>query len=75
MLWPLILRALGPLLRLLGLGALYAKGRSDARTGAALEAAEGYRDTRERIDHATLGDSPSPDALREFLRTRPADKR
>lgn len=55
--------------------AAYTRGRKDARDKGALAAAEAYRNTRERIDHAALGDNPSPDALRERLRTRPADQR
>lgn len=42
--------------------------RRDVRREAALEAAEQYRETRERIDHA---DSPSdPDLARDWLRKR-----
>lgn len=44
--------------------------KRDARRGAALDAAKEYRETRERIDHATDNLPSEPIDLREWLRKR-----
>lgn len=54
---------------LLALVGVYAAGRRDASQRAAQDAAEAYRETRERIDE--INDDPVlPDDAREWLRQR-----
>jgi hypothetical protein len=51
--------------------AIFGLAKRDARRGAALDAAQDYKTTRERIDHANDGiDSNDSDKLREWLRRR-----
>lgn len=52
------------------LWATWAAGKRDARQKAALDAAKAYRETRERIDHATDDIPLDADLLREWLRQR-----
>jgi predicted membrane metal-binding protein len=75
MIWALIP---GPVKRFMawliaGLAVLWAAwglGRRDARQKAALWSEKSYRETRERIDHATDDIPLEPDLLREWLRQR-----
>lgn len=57
-----------PLAAILAFGWLRADARRDARLRAQRDALAGYRDTRERIDHADV--APDADAAREWLRRR-----
>lgn len=50
--------------------ATWAAGKRDARQKDALEAEKAYRETRERIDHATDDIPLDPDGLRSWLRKR-----
>ena len=63
-----------PIAALLGIGAVYIKGRTDARQTAKLRAQKTYINRRKRLDNT---DDALPDdagVLREWLRNRPTDK-
>lgn len=57
----------GVLAALAVLAGVYAKGRIDAAQRAKIEGLQDYRETRERIDNADIGDGDA-DADREWLR-------
>ena len=70
---------LAPLAILAGIVAVWLRARytgaRDERDKAKARDAKAYTDTKDRMQDATLGDNPSPDALRERMRNRNTDQR
>jgi hypothetical protein len=71
LLWRLIVGGLWkPILAVVGLLALYTKGRADAKAKADLRDLKGFKKTTERMQDADAAMGDDPDALRQWLKER-----
>ena len=64
-----------PIAALLGVGALYLKGRADARQKAKLQAQKQYIETSKRMDNADEALPDDSNMLRDWLQHRDPNKR
>ena len=73
--WRLIVGGLWkPVLAVLGLVGIYAKGRADAKAKADLRDLKGFKKTTERMQDADAAMGDDPAVLRDSLRQRDPDK-